>query len=138
MQLSVVTTVYGSARRLGEFCDRVRAAAARLSLSYEIIVVRDGGGEAGLEATVGVTASDRYIRVLDLSRRYGHYEAILAGVRYATGDAVFVIDSDLDEPPELLETLWQTLAADRDCDLAVACQQRRRLRSIADAGGWLY
>src|SRR4051795_8665107 len=91
MQLSVVTTVYGSARRLGEFCDRVRAAAARLSLSYEIIVVRDGGGEAGLEATVGVTASDRYIRVLDLSRRYGHYEAILAGVRYATGDAVFVM-----------------------------------------------
>src|SRR6266571_2933508 len=121
MQLSIVTTLYSSAEYLAEFSDRLRAVADRLSVSYEIVMVNDGGPDESLDVAVRIAADDRRIRVIDLSRRYGHYEAILAGIRHAAGDAVFVIDSDLDEAPELLETLWRELQADSECDLVVAC-----------------
>jgi putative glycosyltransferase len=138
MQLSIVATLYGSATYLSEFYKRVCAAADHLSLSYEIVMVNDGSPDASLDVAVRMAAADRRVRVVDLSRRYGHYEAILAGIRQTSGDNVFVIDSDLDEPPELLEILWRELGEHPECDLIVACQSQRRLRSIADIGGSLY
>lgn len=138
MQLSIVATLYGSARYLSEFSERVCAAAGRLSVSYEVVMVNDGSPDESLDLAVRMAAADRRIRVIDLSRRYGHYEAILAGIRHASGDRIFVIDSDLDEPPELLETLWRELGDHPECDLVVACQSQRRLSSIADIGGSLY
>lgn len=138
MQLSIVTTLYGSAPHLDEFRARVRAAADRLAVPYEIVMVNDGSTDGSLEAAIRLAAGDPHIRVADLSRRYGHYEAILAGIRLTAGQIVFVIDSDLEEPPELLDTLWAALHEDAACDLVVACHARRRLRSIPDLGGWLY
>lgn len=138
MPLSIVTTLYGSAPYLDEFSRRLRAAADGLSVPYEIVMVNDGGADGSLELAVRIASADRRVRVVDLSRRYGHYEAILAGIRLTAGRIVFVIDSDLDEPPELLDTLWRSLHEDAGCDLVVACHARRRLVSLTDIGGWLY
>jgi putative glycosyltransferase len=138
MQLSIVTTLYGSAAHVDEFWRRIQAAADGLSVSYELVVVNDGGPDDSLGIAVGMAAADRRIRVVDLARRYGHYEAILAGIRQACGDAIVVIAADLDEPPELVETLWRALGDGSTGDLVVACHARRPLRSVADVGGWLY
>jgi len=73
-----------------------------------------------------------------LARRYGHYEAMLAGLREARGELVFLIDSDLEEPPELLASLWNELRADAECDMAIACEARRQAKSMRDAGGMLF
>src|SRR5262245_34926158 len=134
MQLSIVTTLYGSAAHLDEFSDRLRAAADRLAVPYEIVMVNDGSTDGSLEAAIRIAGADRRIRVADLSRRYGHYEALLAGIRLTGGRVVFVIDSDLEEPPELLDSLWRTLGEDTGCDLVVACHERRRLASLTDVG----
>jgi len=138
MQLSVVTTLYQSAAHLIEFVDRVRKIAEPLGIEYEVVLVNDGSPDQSLAIALDLVVSDSRIRVVDLSRRYGHYEAMLAGLRCARGQFVFLIDCDLDEPPELLPSLWSALRANGDADMAVAVQAVRRGRSLTDWCGDLY
>lgn len=138
MKLSVVTTLYRSANHLAEFLERMRRTADALEVEYEIVLVNDASPDSSLSMALQFVAADSPIRVVDLARRYGHYEAMLAGLRHANGAVVFLIDSDLDEPPELLHELWQALAKDTDCDMAVACQMTRRGRTVVELGGALY
>src|SRR5204863_3714715 len=102
------------------------------------ILVNDTGPDDSLAVALELVAQDKRIRAVDLSRRYGHYEAMLAGLSQAKGRFVLLIDSDLEEPPELLNELWNELQRDGECDLVVACQSSRRLRSLRDLGGAFY
>jgi putative glycosyltransferase len=129
MQLSIVTTLYASALHLDEFCTRALRAAESVAGTCELILVNDGSPDVSLRIALDWHARDARVRVLDLSRHYGHYPAILAGLARARGDRVFVIDADLEEPPELLERCWAPMAADSDVDVVVCVQARRR-------GGW--
>jgi putative glycosyltransferase len=138
MELSIVTTLYRSAPHLAEFLDRVRRTTDAMLVEYEIVLVNDASPDEALAAALRFAGADSRIRVIDLARRYGQYEAMLAGLRYANGDRVFLIDSDLEESPELLHDLWEAMGKDEDCDMTVACQATRRGRSIAEWGGALY
>jgi putative glycosyltransferase len=138
MQLSIVTTLYRSAKHLVEFLERMRRAADALQVEHEIILVNDASPDDSLAIALRFVRPDSPVRVIDLARRYGHYEAMLAGLRHARGEYVFLIDSDLEEPPELLHDLWAAVEKDPECDLTVACQVTRRGRSIAELGGALY
>lgn len=137
MHLSIVAALFRSAAHLPEFIERIRNAAAALVADYEIVLVNDDSDDDSLAVAMSLADRHREIRVLDLSRRYGHYETMLAGLRVAKGEHVFLIDSDLEEPPELLSSLWAALLADREVDFAVACQIVRR-RTLFDAGGELF
>jgi putative glycosyltransferase len=129
MQLSIVTTLYASAPHLDEFCTRALRAAESVAETSELILVNDASPDASLRIALDWHARDARVRVLDLSRHYGHYPAILAGLARARGDRVFVVDADLEEPPEVLERCWAAMAGDPDVDVVVCVQSRRR-------GGW--
>ncbi len=101
-ELSVVTTLYRSAPYIEAFLARARAAAEAVSASHEIVVVDDGSPDDALEIALRVARADPRIRVIELSRNFGHHAAILAGLTHARGERVFLVDSDLEEPPELL------------------------------------
>jgi putative glycosyltransferase len=137
-KLSIVTTLYQSAPYIVEFHQRARAAARELvGDEYEIIFVNDGSPDNSLDIAVQLVEADSHVTVVDLSRNFGHHKAIMTGLQYAKGDYVFLIDSDLEEDPELLSVFYEKLLEDK-CDVifgVVAGRKkswlRGRLSSIA-------
>src|SRR6187549_484075 len=93
--LSIVTSMYRSASFLGEFHERCSAAASRLGSSYEIVFVNDGSPDDSLAVALGLQRRDPHVRVVDLSRNFGHHKAMMTGLAHARGERIFLIDCDL-------------------------------------------
>src|SRR5688500_4631340 len=125
MHLSVVATLYSSARYLEEFHARVSAAAQQLTTDYELILVNDGSPDDSLAVAKALLRRDDRIRIIDLSRNFGHHKAMMTGLAYSRGDLVFLLDSDLEEDPELLSE-FVTVMKQTGADVVFGVQQRRR------------
>jgi putative glycosyltransferase len=125
MKLSVVATLYQSAPHIETFHRRAAAAARRLTEDYEIVLVNDGSPDDSLQRAVELTESDHRLVVVDLSRNFGHHKAMMTGLAQARGEAVFLIDSDLEEEPEWLVSFAEKMARDR-CDVVYGVQDRRK------------
>lgn len=102
---SVVAPVYNEAEGLPEFYRRVRAVMDSLGEPWELILVNDGSRDHSLEVMRQLHAEDSRVRVIDFARNFGHQIAVTAGMDYARGDAVIIIDSDLQDPPETIRDL---------------------------------
>ena len=126
MKLSIVTSLYYSAKYVEEFHRRSGAAAAAITQDYEIILVDDGSPDDSLALAIGLCARDPRVRVVEFTRNFGHQQALLAGLAASKGDHVFLIDSDLEEAPELLGTFWAAMAADSRLDVVYGVQERRK------------
>jgi putative glycosyltransferase len=135
MRLSVVATLYRSAPHLREFCARARAAAESIASDFEIVLVNDGSPDESLSLAVELHQADPRIRVIDLSRNFGHHRAMMAGLAHARGELVFLIDSDLEVEPEVLLAFHGQMQA-TGADVVFGVQERRRdsLASRALAG----
>lgn len=105
-RVSIVVPVYNEEERLRSFFDTLRRTTSALSSVYdiEIIVVNDGSTD-GTATVLATLCSDPSIRCIEFTRNFGKEIATSAGVRCATGDAVIVMDADLEHPPELIPTL---------------------------------
>jgi dolichol-phosphate mannosyltransferase len=103
--LTVVLPVYNEEALLPELHRRLLAALAPLALPYEILYVDDGSSDRSLEVVTGLARADSRVGVLSLSRNFGHQMALTAGLDHARGDAVVLMDSDLQDPPELIPEL---------------------------------
>jgi polyisoprenyl-phosphate glycosyltransferase len=104
--VSVVVPVYNEAEVIGEMYRRLTGAASSLpELDYELVVVDDGSRDSSYQDLLTLARTDPRLRVLKLSRNFGHQTAITAGVDVARGDAVVVIDADLQDPPEVIPQL---------------------------------
>ncbi|MBZ5585432.1 MAG: glycosyltransferase [Acidobacteriia bacterium] len=108
-ELSIVTTLYKSAPFIKRFYAGIQEAAERIAVSYEILFVNDGSPDQSLAMAVALAQSDPRVRVVDLSRNFGHHAAILAGLRHSRGEFVFLIDVDLEERPEWLLDFWEDM-----------------------------
>jgi putative glycosyltransferase len=125
VHLSIVTTLYRSAAHLEEFHARAGRAAVHLTPDYEIIFVNDGSPDDSLSVARGLIERDARVRVIDLSRNFGHHKAMMTGLAHARGDLVFLVDSDLEEDPELLGTFAETMRA-TEADVVYGVQRERR------------
>ena len=137
MRLSIVTTLYDSAPYLEEFCARVSSAAARITHDYEIILVNDGSPDNSLELAVALYRKDPQITVVDLSRNFGHHKAMMTGLAHARGSLVFLLDSDLEEEPELIKTFYDELTRNA-ADVVFGVQQKRKGRLFERVSGAIY
>lgn len=124
MRLSVVSTLYRSAPHLAAFHARVAIAADRVSDCVEFIYVNDGSPDDDLTVALELQASDPRIRIVDLSRNFGHHPAMMTGLQHATGERIFLIDCDLEEPPELVNAFTDELAR-TDADVVYGVQASR-------------
>jgi putative glycosyltransferase len=124
VKLSIVTTLYKSEATIEEFVHRASAAASALTPNFEIVIVDDGSPDGSLAIAIGLTASDPRIKVIELSRNFGHHKALMTGLMHATGAYCFLIDSDLEEAPELLAEFWGKLQAD-ETDVIYGYQDQR-------------
>ncbi|WP_460830467.1 glycosyltransferase family 2 protein [Lysobacter humi (ex Lee et al. 2017)] len=123
--LSVVSPVYGCAGCLEELVDRIRQGCAGLADAVEIILVDDASPDGAWPRIEEICASSDDVRGLRMSRNFGQHYAISAGVEAARGDAIVVLDCDLQDPPEEIPALvaaWRTSGA----DVAMAARADRK------------
>jgi putative glycosyltransferase len=134
MKLSVVTTLYKSAAYVEEFYRRATEAAGRITDDYEIVMVDDGSPDNSLDIACAITVKDSRVRVVELSRNFGHHKAMMTGLDHAKGDFCFLIDSDLEEDPALLGVFMDELRS-ADCDVVYGFQETRKGDFLESAGG---
>lgn len=108
--ISVVAPAYNEEAVLPEFHKRLTAVFEGLDCELEVVYVNDGSRDGTLNVLCGLRETDARIAVVDLSRNFGKEIAMTAGFDHANGDAVVVIDTDLQDPPELIPEmirLWR-------------------------------
>jgi glycosyltransferase involved in cell wall biosynthesis len=103
--LSVVTPVYNESEVLPEFHRRTIAVLDALNLPAEIVYVNDGSRDSSLEMLLGLRNDDGRVSIVNLSRNFGKEIAVTAGLDHVRGEAAIVIDSDLQDPPEVIPQL---------------------------------
>jgi len=135
--VSIVTTLYQSEPFVRPFCAAAVRAAELFGGPFEIILVNDGSPDGSLDIAIELSRSDRRIRVIDLSRNFGHHKALMTGLSRAQGDLVFLLDSDLEENPEWLTLFHDTMVRER-ADVVYGVQNARKGNLLEKAAGALY
>jgi polyisoprenyl-phosphate glycosyltransferase len=108
--VSIVIPAFNEAPCLAKLHQELRAVCDGLPYQFELIFVNDGSSDATMDVLAGLRAGDDRVRYLALSRNFGHQGALSAGLAFAGGDAVIMMDADLQHPPGLIPILlarWQ-------------------------------
>ncbi len=126
IKLSIVATMYYSNNYLKEFYDRTISVIKELNLSYEFILVDDGSPDESLLTAIQLQNNDANIKIIELSRNFGHQRAIMTGLQYASGNFIFLIDCDLEESPELLKEFWNKMITQPNVDVVYGVQIKRK------------
>ena len=104
--VSVVCPVYEEASGIAYFTEELVRVMTRLALPFEVIFVEDDSPDESLEVLRGLHRQrPEVLKILSLSRRFGHQSSLAAGFRFSRGDVVICMDSDMQHPPELLPEL---------------------------------
>ncbi len=115
--LSLVIPVYNEERLIDELFDRVRSALTSITESFEVILVDDGSSDGTMDKLHQCHANDRRFKILALSRNFGHQSAYTAGLNYAKGDYVGMMDGDLQDPPELIIKMYEKMLSENNIDI---------------------
>lgn len=107
MLVSVVLPVYNEEKTIDEMYGRLASVMDSLTGETEFIFVNDGSVDGSGNKLAALIHRDERVKVIELSRNFGHQAAICAGLEYARGDAVIMMDADLQHPPELIPKLLQ-------------------------------
>lgn len=108
--LSVVLSFRNEAEVIPELIERLHHTLEPLLMDYELIFVNDASTDSSLPLLKEKAGEDKRIKIVNMSRRFGVSECVLAGMKYAGGDAVIYMDADLQDPPEVIPELiekWQ-------------------------------
>lgn len=100
--ISVVVPLYNEEEVINESYKRIKAVMDSSGEEYELLFIDDGSRDATADLTREIASNDSNVRFISFSRNFGHQIAITAGMDYAKGDAVVVIDADLQDPPEVI------------------------------------
>lgn len=110
-KLSVVVPMYYEEEVAKECYNRLKGIVEKIdNYEYEIIFINDGSKDKTLPILMEIAEKDKNVKVLSFSRNFGHQCAVTAGLQYVTGDAIVIIDADLQDPPELIPEmlkLWE-------------------------------
>ena len=100
--ISVVVPMYYEEKVVGECYRRLSEVMNNVKYNYELIFVNDGSKDRTLKMLKELAKEDNRIKIIDFARNFGHQIAVTAGIKEAHGDAVIIIDADLQDPPELI------------------------------------
>jgi polyisoprenyl-phosphate glycosyltransferase len=110
VDLSIIIPIYNEEGNINNLVARLRTVVEKMHLpSIEYIFINDGSKDRSLEIIRSISAQDTSIKYIDLSRNFGHQIAVSAGLDNSLGDAVIIIDADLQDPPELIPDLYAKL-----------------------------
>ena len=102
-KISMVIPMYYEEKVAEECYKRVKENLEKIeNYSYEIIFVNDGSKDKTLEILEGIAQKDEKVKIISFSRNFGHQAAVTAGLKEVSGDAIVIIDADMQDPPELI------------------------------------
>ena len=107
MLLSIVIPIYNEAKAIPHLVPALRLVLEQVGCGYEIVFVDDGSRDESLRLLEAMAEDDSRLKVFSFSRNFGHQVAITAGLDFAAGDAVVVMDADLQDPPEVLRQMLE-------------------------------
>jgi dolichol-phosphate mannosyltransferase len=123
LEISVVLPVFNEQDGLPELYRRVKGVLVATGLPHEMIFVNDGSRDRSWERILAMATEDRDVKAVNFSRNFGHQVAITAGIDVSSGATVVVMDSDLQDPPELIPELYKKYREGFD---VVYAQRRKR------------
>lgn len=122
--LSVVVPVYEEEANLPVLHERLTVVLAEAEPNYEIVFVDDGSRDRSVSVMHDLATRDPHVRVVELARNFGHQIAISAGLDYAQGDGVIIMDADLQDPPEVLPQFIAKWREGHDVVYAIRAQRK--------------
>jgi dolichol-phosphate mannosyltransferase len=123
--LSIVVPCFNEQACLPALYERLSGAARKaVGEDYEIVLVNDGSRDSSWPIMRNMAADDRHVMAVNLSRNHGHQLALTAGLDLCRGDAILIIDADLQDPPELLSDMMQAMR-DEDADVVYGVRRSR-------------
>jgi dolichol-phosphate mannosyltransferase len=134
--LSVVAPVYNEEELVEEFVGRTVAAVD--GYTFELVVVDDGSSDRTPALLDRIADMDPRVRVIHLSRNFGHQAALTAGLEHAVGDVVVMIDADLQDPPELIDAMIAEWSEGSDIVYAVRRQREGETAFKLATASWFY
>lgn len=102
IKYSVIIPMYNEEEVILESYRRLDGVMRPVGEEYELIFVNDGSRDRTMEIMLDVAKKDSHVKIVDFARNFGHQTAVTAGMKYSSGDAVVIIDADLQDPPELI------------------------------------
>lgn len=134
--ISVVLPVYNEARVLEELAERTEAALVGAGCRWELLFINDGSTDGSAEVLDRLAGANPRVRVLHFSRNFGHQSAVLAGLEVAAGDAVCVMDTDLQDDPAALPLFLEQWRAGYDVVYAIRTHRKEGFLKRALFGGF--
>ena len=107
MKISLVVPCYNEEKNIQEFYDEVTNLLSTIDCTYEIVLVNDGSKDNTLVMLLTLSLRDERVKYISFSRNFGKEAGMLAGLTYASGDAVIILDADLQHPPSLIPQLLE-------------------------------
>jgi len=104
--ISIVVPIFNEEKNIPILYDRLKRAATAISANHELIFVNDGSKDASFFELMKLAETDDRVFYINFSRNFGHQIAVTAGLDYSKGEAVVIIDGDLQDPPELIPELY--------------------------------
>jgi dolichol-phosphate mannosyltransferase len=121
---SVVTPIYNEEGNLPLLYERICAVMEATQEDWELVMVNDGSQDHSLDIMTQMAKTDSRVKVVNFARNFGHQIAVTAGMDYARGNAVILIDADLQDPPELIHELIERWKAGYEVVYAVRAERR--------------
>ena len=134
--LSIVAPVFNERELVEAFVARTRAAAA--DYDFELVLVNDGSTDGTTEILDRIAEEDVRVRIVHLSRNFGHQAALTAGLEHAAGDVVVMIDADLQDPPELIGQMVGEWSRGADVVYAVRREREGETAFKLATASWFY
>jgi glycosyltransferase involved in cell wall biosynthesis len=106
MDISIVIPIYNEQENIDLLHNRLISVLKEMEVSYELIFVNDGSKDGSLVVLKELAKQNQHVKYLDFSRNFGHQIAVSAGLDVAKGEAVVIIDADLQDPPELIANMY--------------------------------
>jgi glycosyltransferase involved in cell wall biosynthesis len=125
MNLSIILPCYNEEEVITDTYSRLNTVLSNQDISYEIIAVNDGSHDNTLSILKELAQKDKNLKIINLSRNWGHQSAVSAGLKNCRGEAAVIIDADLQDPPEVIPQmleLWQQ----KQCNVVYAVRKKRK------------
>ena len=121
---SIVTPIYDEEGNIPRLYERVRDVMDSVGEPWEFVMVNDGSHDRSLELMTELANSDPRVKVVNFARNFGHQIAVTAGVDYASGKAIILMDADLQDPPEVIPELIKRWKAGYEVVFAIRAERR--------------
>jgi polyisoprenyl-phosphate glycosyltransferase len=124
--ISLIIPIYNEELLIDELVNRTVLALENFTEDFEIIFIDDGSDDDSLIKLLNHHKSDKRIKIVQLSRNYGHQAAYTSGLSLANGDYIAMMDGDLQDPPELIEEMYKKLIRNDNTDIVLAKRKSKK------------